>query len=138
MDRILEDWKSKSDKAGTAARKLLDRYFEESDYDSIYLRNDKGSNGRKTDALIVFDKGNVKSATDNIGTFDRKNPDIRRSLKDDADISEKIRKASVCNRTGSTQTPRAKKKQNNSKSPFPVREITEQLKSRNSGEIKLP
>ncbi|MGN1473151.1 MAG: hypothetical protein ACI4WZ_03675 [Eubacteriales bacterium] len=138
LDRILEDWKSKSDKAGTAARKLLDRYFEESDYDSIYLRNDKGSNGRKTDALIVFDKGNVKSATDNIGTFDRKNPDIRRSLKDDADISEKIRKASVCNRTGSTQTPRAKKKQNNSKSPFPVREITEQLKSRNSGEIKLP
>lgn len=89
LDRILEDWKSKSDKAGTAARKLLDRYFEESDYDSIYLRNDKGSNGRKTDALIVFDKGNVKSATDNIGTFDRKNPDIRRSLKDDADISER-------------------------------------------------
>ena len=80
----------------------------------------------------------INTSEKKISEISEKNPDIRRSLKDDADISERIRKASVCNRTGSTQTPRAKKKQNNSKSPFPVREITEQLKSRNSGEIKLP
>ena len=43
----------------------------------------------KNDTYYVEDPTQIKSATDNIGTFDRKNPDIRRSLKDDADISER-------------------------------------------------
>lgn len=32
------------------------------------------------DEFVVFDAGNIKSATENIGTFDRSNPDIRYSL----------------------------------------------------------
>ena len=35
------------------------------------------------DEIVVFDPAQIKSATDNIGTFDRANPDIRYSLSDD-------------------------------------------------------
>lgn len=39
--------------------------------------------GTRHRVYIVFDSEQVKSATDNIGTFDRDNPDIRYSLNDD-------------------------------------------------------
>lgn len=37
--------------------------------------------GEKSDLYVVFDPTQIKSATDNIGTFDKENPDIRFSLK---------------------------------------------------------
>ena len=39
----------------------------------------------KEDVYVVFSSNQVKSATDNIGTFDKNNPDIRYSVRDDLD-----------------------------------------------------
>ena len=55
-------------------------------------------NGTKYDGIIlptetiVFDSKQIKSATDNIGTFDKNNPDIRFSLKPASSISEENRR----------------------------------------------
>lgn len=44
--------------------------------------------GEKSTLYVVFDPTQIKSATDNIGTFDRENPDIRHSLKRDAALEK--------------------------------------------------
>lgn len=44
--------------------------------------------GEKSTLYVVFDPTQIKSATDNIGTFDRENPDIRYSLKRDAALEK--------------------------------------------------
>ena len=90
LDEILTEWKEKSNAERGKARNLLNDYFKNSDYDSIYLKYDAGSHGRETDALIVFDKGNVKSATGNIGTFDKSNPDIRFSREETDSLGNQL------------------------------------------------
>lgn len=44
--------------------------------------------GEKSTLYVVFDPTQIKSATDNIGTFDPENPDIRYSLKRDAALEK--------------------------------------------------
>lgn len=48
-------------------------------YDGVIEYRRDGSLG----IAVTFDSAQIKSATDNIGTFDRANPDIRYSLSDD-------------------------------------------------------
>lgn len=48
-------------------------------YDGVIEYRRDGSLG----IAVTFDSAQIKSATDNIGTFDRENPDIRYSLSDD-------------------------------------------------------
>lgn len=53
-------------------------------YDGLILKEsdaEKGINGSRT-SYTVFDAAQIKSATDNIGTFDKSNPDIRYELRD--------------------------------------------------------
>ena len=45
-------------------------------------------NGEKSSLYVVFDPNQVKSATDNIGTFDSSNPDIRYSADDAETIAK--------------------------------------------------
>lgn len=47
-------------------------------YDGVILRADNG----EIIFAVTFDSNQIKSATDNIGTFDASNPDIRYSLRD--------------------------------------------------------
>lgn len=44
--------------------------------------------GERSTLYVVFDPTQIKSATDNIGTFDPENPDIRYSLKRDAALEK--------------------------------------------------
>lgn len=74
--------------ASKKAKSLIDDYFRSSNYDGVIVNNDVGSFGRNTKTYIAFENTQVKSATDNIGTFDGKNPDIRYSI-DDTIQSEK-------------------------------------------------
>mgnify|MGYP004610056599 CR=1 FL=1 len=74
--------------ASKKAKSLIDDYFRSSNYDGVIVNNDVGSFGRSTKTYIAFENTQVKSATDNIGTFDGKNPDIRYSI-DDTIQSEK-------------------------------------------------
>ena len=46
-----------------------------------FVKKDEGSFGRTTDAVIVLDNTQIKSATDNIGTFDGEEADIHFSRR---------------------------------------------------------
>ena len=75
--------------ASKKAKSLIDDYFRSSNYDGVIVNNDVGSFGRSTKTYIAFKNTQVKSATDNIGTFDGKNPDIRYSIDDTKSSAEK-------------------------------------------------
>lgn len=75
--RILEEWKGAADKQSADLKEITDQFFRSSGHDGIVLESDEGSFGRKTKTYIAFSPEQVKSATDNIGTFDPGNTDIR-------------------------------------------------------------
>lgn len=77
---IFDKWKSENDKFGSEARSLLTQDLKAQGYDGIFIEQDAGSFGRNTETYVVFENAGVKSATDNAGTFDASNPDIRWSL----------------------------------------------------------
>lgn len=83
LDEIMEEWENKVNEASRNAKALVDDYFKNSNYDGVIVNNDVGSFGRSTKTFIAFENTQVKSATDNIGTFDGNNPDIRYSLDED-------------------------------------------------------
>lgn len=81
-DEIIERWEQEDKKLSTNAKTVITRDLRNAGYDGVFLADDTGSFGRKTDAIIALDPEQVKSATDNVGTFDGSNPDIRYSLRD--------------------------------------------------------
>ncbi len=80
-EKILQEWKQEEQRITQQAKQLLNDYMHNSKYDGIILAQDEGGFGRSTDSVIAFSSNQVKSATDNVGTFDRKNADIRYSVK---------------------------------------------------------
>ena len=82
LDDLLEEWHNKVNEASKKAKSLIDDYFRSSNYDGVIVNNDVGSFGRSTKTYIAFENTQVKSATDNIGTFDGKNSDIRYAVDD--------------------------------------------------------
>lgn len=96
LDDILEQWKEDTEAIRGELRELLNGYFIEKDsgYDGIILDFDFGgrSKGGKVKSYIFFKNTQLKSATDNIGLFDRRNPDIRYSLKSTSSIEEQNKK----------------------------------------------
>ncbi len=55
-------------------------------YDGVILYEGNGNIA----IAVTFDSTQIKSATDNIGLFDEKNPDIRYSLKDEEDTADRV------------------------------------------------
>ena len=96
LDDILEQWKEDTEAIRGELRELLNGYFIEKDsgYDGIILDFDFGgrSKGGKVKSYIFFKNTQLKSATDNIGLFDKKNPDIRYSLKSTSSIEKQNKK----------------------------------------------
>ena len=78
-DNILDEWESEARKVELRSKEAITRDLENHGYDGVIIQFDKGSFGRSTDAYIALHPEQVKSATDNIGTFDKANPDIRYS-----------------------------------------------------------
>ena len=59
------------------------RYAKEHGHDGVILEYDGSKEDLAYDKFyVVFDSAQIKSATDNIGTFDKTNPDIRYSSQD--------------------------------------------------------
>lgn len=85
-NELLDKMKSVENDFRGRLRKLLDDYFinGSSGYDGIILDYDghRYVNGVREDVktYIVFKRTQIKSATDNIGTYDGSNPDINYSL----------------------------------------------------------
>ena len=51
-------------------------------YDGVIIENDTSNDLEKDTFYVVFNPTQIKSATDNIGTFDGSNPDIRYSVSE--------------------------------------------------------
>lgn len=94
LDDILEQWKDTTDTIRGELRELLDSYFIKNDsgYDGIILDFDGRRKGENVKSYIFFKNTQLKSATDNVGLFDRRNPDIRYSLKNTSSIDEQNKK----------------------------------------------
>lgn len=82
LDELEEEWHNKVNEASKKAKSLIDDYFRNSNYDGVIVNNDVGSFGRSTKTYIAFSNTQVKSATDNIGTFDGRNSDIKYATDD--------------------------------------------------------
>ena len=78
-DELIDEWESEARKIETRCKEAITRDLEAKGYDGVIIKQDKGSFGRTTDAYIALRPEQVKSATDNIGTFDKNNSDIRYS-----------------------------------------------------------
>ena len=93
LDKILKEWKSKTEPIAIKQKQLITDFIKNSSYDGIHLSYDGRRNGVDVETFIVFDPTQIKSATDNIGTFDGTNPDIRFQRKL-PDVQEKLKKMS--------------------------------------------
>ena len=80
-DELIDEWETEARKIETRCKESITRDLEAKGYDGVIIKQDKGSFGRTTDAYIALHPEQVKSATDNIGTFDKNNPDIRYSQR---------------------------------------------------------
>ena len=81
-DDVIDEWEVEARKIETRCKEAITKDLEANGYDGVIIQQDKGSFGRSTDAYIALRPEQVKSATDNIGTFDGQNPDIRYSDRD--------------------------------------------------------
>ena len=85
---LAEEWTQKADALSEKAKNAMTEALEKNGYDGVFLRNDEGSFGRKTDAYIALHPEQVKSVTDNIGTFSGTTPDIRYNLSETSDTDK--------------------------------------------------
>lgn len=78
-DDILDEWETAARKLEKKSKEVITAALRKAGYDGVIIKEDKGSFGRSTDAYIALDPEQVKSATDNIGTFSKNSKDIRYS-----------------------------------------------------------
>ena len=108
-ERGLPDWTDGID--------LID-FIEENDYDYDAIILDEGGVGGYGDevqdrgiSVVVRHANQVKSATDNVGTFDPQNPDIRYSRRDTTEQTETANEAYEKYRVASIRLNDIRKKQ---------------------------
>ena len=95
-DDIIDEWQKVNRENDAKAKEALTKALKDNEYDGVILKSDTGSFGRSTEAYIVLDNTQVKSATDNIGTFDGNSGNINYSLSNDGDrVSKKYGDYSV-------------------------------------------
>lgn len=79
--------------ANAISRGDIQSILKANGYDGVLLYSSKYAADGDFSTAVVFDNTQIKSATDNVGTFDRENPDIRFSVGDgqtdaDAEVSD--------------------------------------------------
>lgn len=87
-DALTDEWTEEADKLALKMKEEITSVLKEKGFDGVIIKKDAGSGGRSVETYIALDPTQVKSATDNIGTFDRHNPNIKRSGKTDGDGGE--------------------------------------------------
>lgn len=75
--------------ASEISRNDIQDILKEHGYDGVMLYQNKFAD---CGTMVAFEPTQIKSATDNIGTFDRNNSDIRYSLKNTSSIDEQNKK----------------------------------------------
>ena len=91
QQEILENWESDSNNVSVKAKKLIDNFIAQNDYDSIIVEKDQDGENRSTKSYIVFSSNQLKDASpityDDNGEvislserFDSEKADIRYSM----------------------------------------------------------
>ena len=81
-EQILNEWTTKSNEQGAVMKQMVDEYMRGGEYDGIVLEQDEGSFGRSTMTLLAYEPTQVKSAEENVGTYDGANADVRYQISD--------------------------------------------------------
>lgn len=76
---VLDEWTAAADRLSTQAKEAITEDLRKAGYDGVFLENDVGSWGRRTDAIIALDPQQVKNISNKTPTS---NPDIRYSVDD--------------------------------------------------------
>lgn len=86
-DRILDEWTEAENAKRREMHVAIDNYLASSQYDGIILEQDQGTGGT-VKTYVALKNTQVKSASENIGTFDPDNPDIRYQKRDYSSLSD--------------------------------------------------
>ncbi len=87
MDDLFDNhWIPEENAVSRRMKEAVDKWLADSEYDGLILENDKGT-GETVKTYVALKNTQVKSATDNIGTFDRENDDTLFSSRADSDIA---------------------------------------------------
>ncbi len=78
-DVILENGKKDYSVLFSVNEDNFQNWLKENNYDCLIVPGEDSKTGVEGNAYVIFDSKQIKSATDNIGTFDGDNPDIRYS-----------------------------------------------------------
>ena len=78
-DQIVDEWTAKDDELSARAKEIITAAIRSAGYDGVFLENDDGSWGRKTDAIIALEPSQVKNVSN---TSPTSNPDIRYSISE--------------------------------------------------------
>lgn len=78
-DAVVDEWTAAADLLSTQAKEAITEDLRKAGYDGVFLENDVGSWGRRTDAIIALDPQQVKNISNKTPTS---NPDIRYSMDD--------------------------------------------------------
>ena len=78
-DNVVDEWTAAADRLSAQAKEVITEDLRKAGYDGIFLAEDAGSWGRKTDAIIALDPEQVKNIANKKPTS---NPDIRYSQRD--------------------------------------------------------
>ncbi len=87
-DALVDEWTSKANDLAIQCKVVITKTLKANNYDGVFIKNDAGSFGRAVETYIALEATQVKSATDNIGTFDGNNPNIRYSFDPDTFIQQ--------------------------------------------------
>ncbi len=78
-DAVVDEWTEAADLLSIQAKEAITEDLRKAGYDGVFLENDVGSWGRRTDAIIALDPQQVKNISNKTPTSD---PDIRYSVDD--------------------------------------------------------
>lgn len=81
-DAVIEEWTKRADELAERAKGTITQALREAGYDGVFIAEDAGSWGRRTDAYIALDPNQVKNVDNRQPT---ENPDIRFSVDEDTD-----------------------------------------------------
>lgn len=86
-DAVIKEWTKRADELAERAKGTLTQALREAGYDGVFIAEDAGSWGRRTDAYIALDPNQVKNVDNRQPT---ENPDIRYSVDEDQDAAEAL------------------------------------------------
>jgi len=68
-EAVLGAWKKENGTISKRKKDMVQDYMKKNGYDGMVLEHDEGSHGRSTKTIIALNPNQIKSATENAGTF---------------------------------------------------------------------